>query len=96
MPLGISNFRSPWDEHPLCTDACLSGYAVMESSHGQDVAALHGRHDERWRFKRQEGSKVGPRELALGGADVFSDVRTVKPGITGEVEAEFELDSFFS
>lgn len=95
MPLGISNFRSPWDEHPLCTDACLSGYAVMESSHGQDVAALHGRHDERWRFKRQEGSKVGPRELALGGADVFSDVRTVKPGITGEVEAEFELDSFF-
>ena len=60
LPLATSNMHSPWDDHPLCTDACLSGYAVMESNLPAEIAALHGRQDERWRFRRQEGSKVAP------------------------------------
>ena len=68
MVLGCSDLRAAWDCQPLCTDACLSGYAVMESSLGQEVAAMHGRHDERWRFKRQAGLGLGPRARALNSA----------------------------
>lgn len=95
LPLAVSNMHSSWDEHPLCTDACLTGYAVMESDLPSEIAAFHGRQDERWRFKRQEGSKVAPRFSALEGRDVFSDVLTVLPSVEGEVEADFETNPSF-
>lgn len=95
LPLGVMSMRAPWDPHPLCTDASLSGYAVMESVHGAQVAAEHGRHDERWRFRRQEGSKVAPRVQALSTADVFEDPRTVKPDFDGEISGDLEVEPLF-
>lgn len=95
MVLGCSDIRAAWDGQPLCTDACLSGYAVMESSHGQEVAALHGRHDERWRFKRQAVGGLGPRARALNSSDVFDDPLTVKPDIDGPLEQVFVEDTIF-
>ena len=32
MVLGVKDMRSVWSEHVFCTDACLSGYAVMGRS----------------------------------------------------------------
>ena len=42
MPLGVADIFAEWDHQPLCTDACLTGYAVMESSHGPEVSAAAG------------------------------------------------------
>ena len=67
----------------------------MESLHGQEVAALHGRHDERWRFKRQAVGGLGPRARALNSADVFDDPLTVKPDIDGPLEHIFVEDTSF-
>lgn len=82
MPLATTNFFSEWDPNMLCTDACLSGYAVMESNHGWEASAAVGRFDERWRFRRSDGSKAAPRAEALEGLDVFLDPITVKPEIS--------------
>lgn len=87
MPLAIASMKSPWDHHMICTDACLSGYAVMESNHSSSV--------ERWRFKRQGGKEIAPRLRALDTSRVFEDVRTVKPEVDGEVFGEWEVDPAF-
>lgn len=91
MVLGVANIFSQWDNQVLCTDACLSGYAVLESCHSSQVAADLGRNDERWRFRREDGQKVAPRAEALDTSKVFEDVRTVKPDIEGEVFGDFQL-----
>ena len=57
MVLGVANICSQWDNQVLCTDACLSGYAVLESCHSSQVAADLGRNDECWRFRREDGKK---------------------------------------
>lgn len=87
LPLIHANIFAPWDGEPLCTDACLSGYAVVQGEVDRETVAAIGRSDERWRFRRGEGSKVAPRAVALAGADPLSDVRTVKPEVDGEVFA---------
>lgn len=61
MVLGVANIHSDWDAHPLATDACESGYGVMEGEAIPDLVPLAGRSDERWRFKRRDGSEVLPR-----------------------------------
>lgn len=61
MVLGFADIFSGWDGQPLCTDACLSGYAVMEGQLSAEEAARVGRVDERWRFRREEGVRIVPR-----------------------------------
>ena len=95
MPLAIASMKSPWDHSMICTDACLTGYAVMESNHSSAISAEVGVHDERWRFKRQGGKDVAPRLRALDTSRVFEDVRTVKPEVDGEVFGEWEVDPSF-
>lgn len=95
MPLANANIRAEWDGEPLCTDASLSGYAVMVGDHSSAEVAAHGRNDERWRFKRQEGRAFAPRARALDSANVFDDPLTVKPDVEGEVPAPWVLDESF-
>lgn len=89
MPIAISNFHAQWDENFLCTDACLSGYAVVESCHPAEDTASIGR------LERPDGRPVLPREQALHTCDVFSDPLTVKPLVDGEVFADYEMDPGF-
>ena len=86
MPLGTADIFAEWDYSPICTDACLTGYAVMESCHSAQVAATMGRSDERWRFRLGQGTRVAPRVAALDTAQVFSDPLSVKPTIDGEID----------
>lgn len=61
MPIAVGDFSTPWGQHMLCSDACLSGYAVMESNLLSQASASVGRWDERWRFRRTDGARVAPR-----------------------------------
>lgn len=95
MPLATANMRSVWDGQMLCTDACLSGYAVMESNLSSEASATAGRYDERWRFRREDGSRVAPREKALDTSRVFDSIDTVIPEVSGEVFGDVEMvDNF--
>lgn len=95
MPLGNSFFRAEWDSNLLCTDACLSGYAVMTASFPWEEVATLGRHDERWRFRRTDGSRVAPRQQVFNTSGVFEDILTVMPVVRGEVEGPLEEDPTF-
>ncbi|CAJ1446249.1 unnamed protein product, partial [Effrenium voratum] len=86
MPLGTADMFSTWDGEPLCTDACLSGYAVMEGDFDAAASAAIGRQDERWRFKLDGGQRRAPRAVALAGADPLHDPNTVLPVVDGRVE----------
>ena len=90
MALGTADLFAPWDSGGFCTDACLSGYAVMRGDLSALEASGIGRCDERWRFRRGDGAKVAPRSRALDTSAVFSDPITVKPEITGEILGELE------
>ena len=96
MPVSIHNMQAPWDSFPLCTDASLSGYAVMEGNMLSQEIAPHGRQDERWRYRRPDGVGVAPRDAALDRSLVFEDVRTVKPDIGGEVDPGWEVNNSFT
>ncbi|CAK9091403.1 Protease PrsW (Protease responsible for activating sigma-W) [Durusdinium trenchii] len=95
MALGTANVFAAWDGQPICTDACLSGYAVMESQHSSQEVASLGRYDERWRFRWGDGRKVAPRSQALDTSKVFEDPKTVLPEVTGEVFGDLELVAGF-
>ena len=95
MVLGYSNMRAPWRSEIFCTDACLTGYAVMKRVVTADIARHVGAEDERWRFYRGSGPKLAPRQAALAETDVFSDVCTVKPLVDGEVIGDWEIDPDF-
>ena len=91
MPLGVADFKASWDQTVLCTDACLSGFAVMGRTLDPGAVGAIGRHDERWRFRRQDGAVVAPRERALDSTRVFDDPRTVLPDVDGEVFGDVEM-----
>ena len=91
MVLGFNDMKAGWDGRLICTDACLSGYAVMEMKESMDTAVGIGRTDERWRFKRSKSRFIPAREHALQGSDVFEDVHTVLPEVEGEVLGDVDL-----
>ena len=95
MVLGFGNFKQAWSDTIFCTDACLSGYAVMSSVQGSDTARTLGRHDERWRFRLGSGKHLAPRRQALDTSMVFEDPLTVKPEVDGEVMGHVEVDPRF-
>ena len=95
MHLAVGDFKAPWDPLVMCTDASLSGYAVLEQQAGAMQSSAIGRWDERWRFRREDGSRVAPREVALESKDVFTDVATVLPLVDGEVFGDIEIDVDF-
>ena len=91
MVLGEANVMAHWSPDMFCTDASLSGYAVMSRRLSQEMPLSARGFDERWRFKRASGSRVAPRTAALEGLDVFEDVETVLPSVSGEVQGVDEL-----
>ena len=95
LPIAKHNMQAPWDSFPLCTDASLSGYAVMEGDMLAQEIAPHGRQDERWRYRRLDGAKVAPRDTALDSSLVFEDVNTVKPLLDGEIDPGWEVNNSF-
>ena len=95
MVLGEANVMAKWSSDLFCTDASLSGYAVMNRRYQQVLPVSVRGFDERWRFKRTAGSRVAPRATALEGLDVFEDVETVLPGVSGEVQGVDEVSSGF-
>ncbi|CAE7560259.1 UPF1 [Symbiodinium sp. CCMP2592] len=92
MVLGVADLRASWDPKVYCTDACPSGYAVLERHLGSSSAREVGKEDERWRYYRCE-SQPPPRAAALG--DVLEDVRTVLPDVEGECERAWTLNDQF-
>ncbi|CAE7038510.1 unnamed protein product [Symbiodinium sp. CCMP2592] len=92
--LGVSNFKSPWSQEVLCTDASLSGYAVMSRTADPGVVGELGRYDERWRFRLGEARHVAPRASALA-LDPFSDPSSVKPEVEGEIFGRVSIDDSF-
>ncbi|CAE7886307.1 unnamed protein product, partial [Symbiodinium necroappetens] len=92
--LGVSDFKSPWSQEVLCTDASLSGYAVMSRSASPEVVGELGRHDERWRFRLGDAKHVAPRASALA-LDPFSDPASVKPEVEGEIFGPVSVDDSF-
>ena len=95
MVLGVGDMRAEWSDRVFCTDACLSGYAVMSRKLSRNLVRSVGAEDERWRFYRAPGSNVAPRETALLGLDVFEDVDTVRPRVDGEVFGDLTVDDSF-
>lgn len=95
MVLGINEMRALWDPFVICTDACLTGYAVMESAAPVADVDQIGRLDERWRFKRSKGKCLAPRFHALHHDAIFEDVDTVLPRVKGEVFGDVTLDDQF-
>ena len=91
MVLGFNNMKAQWDGRLICTDACLSGYAVMEMTESMDTAPSIGRTDERWRFKRAKSRFIPARVHALQSNDVFEDPATVLPEVAGEVLGDVDL-----
>ena len=91
MVLGFNNMKAQWDGRLTCTDACLSGYAVMEMKESMDTAPGIGRTDERWRFKRAKSRFIPARVHALQSNDVFEDPSTVLPEVAGEVLGDVDL-----
>ena len=96
MVLGINEMRAVWDPYVMCTDACLTGYAVMESVGPVTDVDHIGRLDERWRFKRARGNVLAPRFHALHHDAIFEDVDTVLPRVSGEVLGEVTIDEQFN
>ena len=92
MVLGAADLRAGWDPRIYCTDACPSGYAVLERYLGDSWSREVGKEDERWRYHRCE-SQPPPRAAALG--DILEDVRTVRPDVEGESERAWALDEHF-
>ena len=43
MVLGVNRTSLRWDSELLCTDACLSGYAVLERDQSVEEVATHSR-----------------------------------------------------
>ena len=95
MILGEANVMAEWSTDMFCTDASLSGYAVMCRQCPQEIPMEVRSFDERWRFKRTEGTRVAPRRAALEGMDVFEDVETVLPNCMGEVRGPHAIQSSF-
>ena len=95
MSLGQGSIKQEWGPTMYCTDACLSGYAVMSSVQGKATVREIGRNDERWRFRLGEGYVNAPRRQALDTAGVFSDPLTVLPEVDGEVPRPVELSPLF-
>ncbi|CAE7434980.1 unnamed protein product [Symbiodinium sp. KB8] len=91
MVLGEANVMAQWSPDMFCTDASLSGYAVMSRRLSQEMPLSVRGFDERWRFKRASGSRVAPRTAALEGLDVFEDIETVLASVSGEVQGVDEL-----
>ena len=95
MVLGTGSFKQEWCPTMYCTDACLSGYAVMSSSQGIETVREIGRQDERWRFRLGDGHVAAPRRQALDTVGVFSDPLTVLPEVDGEIPRPIELTPSF-
>ena len=92
--LGVSDFKSPWSQEVLCTDASLSGYAVMSRSASPDAVGGLGGYDERWRFRLGDAKHVAPRASALA-SDRFSDPASVKPDVEGKIFGNVSVDDSF-
>jgi len=86
--VGFAQLDLPWASGGWCTDACLTGYAVMAGSLEAEELAEAGRVDERWRYRRLEGGKVAPRASAFLDLDTIDDVDSVLPSVEGEVLGE--------
>jgi hypothetical protein len=89
VPLLVADLRRPWSPTITASDASPSGWGVCERVLNPGVAQLHGRWQERWRYRRLEPSEWKPRDRAFG-LDILTDFGTVK-GTSNEVE---ELDNY--
>lgn len=89
VPLLVADLRRPWSPTITASDASPSGWGVCERVLNPGVAQLHGRWQERWRYRRLEPSEWKPRDRAFG-LDILTDFGTVK-GTSNEVD---ELDNY--
>ena len=86
--IGFAQLDLPWASGGWCTDACLTGCAVMAGNLKVEELAEVGRVDERWRYRRLDGGAVAPRASAILDLDTIDDVDSVLPSVEGEVLGE--------
>ena len=92
LPLAVAHWRLPWCTTVSASDACETGYGVVESSWPESEVSEVGRLDERSRYRLKNHAKDGaPRAMALGAwRDALSDPLTVfAPAGTASPEAEW-------
>lgn len=77
IPLLVGDLRRQWSDVITASDASPSGWGLCEMDSSPVVAQLHGRWQERWRYKRLDPGEWRPRERALH-RDPFSDPFSVK------------------
>ena len=97
LPLLQSSISDRICPYVYMFDASMAGYGVMRGKFEDSEIRGALQYRERWRFKyaAQRNETVTARASALKTADVFNDVATVKPLLTGEVKDVLEVDRSF-
>ena len=80
VTLLVGDLRRQWSSVITASDASPSGWGICELESSPLVAQLHGRWQERWRYRRLDPGEWRPRERALH-RDPFSDPLSVKGGL---------------
>lgn len=86
MVFAEARLATPFHDTVFCTDACLSGYGIMQPRLPVDTVRSLCSQDERWRFL-EHPTGFCHRASALGvpaDADPFLDVSTVCSGVKSE------------
>ncbi|CAE8630360.1 unnamed protein product [Polarella glacialis] len=95
LPLLFTDVKLGWSSLVQETDSCFSGYGVVYGQFDIQLVKKVGRWDERWRFRAPGWEKHAPRDVALEGLDVLSDIRTVRSSVCGEQDREWHVDDKF-
>ncbi len=77
------------------TDACESGYAVMQGNLSEEELREVGRWSERWRYRYTSSAAIAPRDRAFLHRDPLSDLSTVRSSVEGEVPRQVEVCADF-
>ncbi|CAK9019752.1 1 [Durusdinium trenchii] len=80
VTLLVGDLRRQWSSVITASDASPSGWGICELESSPLVAQLHGRWQERWRYRRLDPGEWRPAKRALH-RDPFSDPLSVKAGL---------------
>lgn len=87
VPLLYGSLRRPWSTTVTATDASPEGFGICERELPESDIRHVGRWQEKWRFRHLPPELWRPRQRAMQGQDVFSNIDTARGGV---VEQELE------
>ncbi len=96
VPLLYGSLRRPWSTTATATDASPEGFGICERVLPENDIRHMGRWQEKWRFRHLPPELWRPRQRAMQGQDVFSNIDTACGGSVGhELEEVFWEDPNF-